>query len=249
MILGVGKNTSTPAVLGDSGRFPLLLRHHTQAVKYWLRIRKMDPTTLPRQMYELLLKKDSLGYNPWITKLKNMLLFYDMLWLFESSLTDYNIHQVFKDNIYKQYETKWYNTINDYNKYPKLRFYKTIKSKLSVEPYLTGIRDYSSRNAISKLRLSAHRLNIEVGRHRKIPLLERTCEHCPNEIEDEFHFIMVCKEHSTERNILIQHARQYINDFEDLTHEEQFHAIMSNEDCSFQYKLSNYIKMCFMNRL
>ena len=53
------------------------------------------------------------------------------------------------------------------------------------------IRKY--RNAVVKLRISAHQLLIETGRHRNIPRDERICELCDkNELEDEFHFLLVC---------------------------------------------------------
>ena len=40
-----------------------------------------------------------------------------------------------------------------------------------------------------KLRISAHKLNIEVGRYNKTPRNERFCKKCnTREIEDEMHF-------------------------------------------------------------
>ena len=49
------------------------------------------------------------------------------------------------------------------------------------------IRKY--RNSVVKLRISAHQLLIETGRHRNIPRDERICELCDkNELENEFHF-------------------------------------------------------------
>ena len=36
--LGVRKQTPTPAIYGDTGRFPLIIRQHIKAVKYWCRI-------------------------------------------------------------------------------------------------------------------------------------------------------------------------------------------------------------------
>ena len=45
----------------------------------------------------------------------------------------------------------------------------------------------------AKLRISNHRLNIELGRYAKTPVHLRTCNICNTlEIEDEYHFICVC---------------------------------------------------------
>ena len=40
--LGVRKQTPTPAIYGDMGRFPLIIRQHIKAVKYWCRILKLS---------------------------------------------------------------------------------------------------------------------------------------------------------------------------------------------------------------
>ena len=49
--------------------------------------------------------------------------------------------------------------------------------------------------ALSKLRMSSHRLAIESGRWARptsTPINERKCVHC-NVLEDEFHFVIECK--------------------------------------------------------
>ena len=53
------------------------------------------------------------------------------------------------------------------------------------------LTDVIKRKNFSKLRISAHNLNIEVGRHkrpRKVPEDERICDEC-KEIENEFHYV------------------------------------------------------------
>ena len=55
-----------------------------------------------------------------------------------------------------------------------------------------NIRKY--RVALTRLRVSSHRLEIETGRwHKpqKNPLSDRKCQLC-NTLEDEFHFILEC---------------------------------------------------------
>ena len=50
--------------------------------------------------------------------------------------------------------------------------------------------------SFSKLRVSNHKLETELGRYRNIPSKERYCRVCKsNQIEDEFHFIM-CVEYT-----------------------------------------------------
>ena len=55
-----------------------------------------------------------------------------------------------------------------------------------MEPYILNA-NFKQRQAVSKLRISDHKLQIKLGRYHKPPLelSERTCPFCPNKIEDE----------------------------------------------------------------
>ena len=57
------------------------------------------------------------------------------------------------------------------------------------------------RNAFSKLRLSSHQLAIETGRHTGIERQNRKCTLCTkDDIEDEFHFVLICPLYRSLRN-------------------------------------------------
>ena len=61
------------------------------------------------------------------------------------------------------------------------------------EGYLDQIKNDQKRVKITKLRLSNHKLEIEIGRHKKIERNNRLCRLCTmNAIEDECHFIEQC---------------------------------------------------------
>ena len=60
---------------------------------------------------------------------------------------------------------------------------------------------------IAKIRMSAHKLNIELGRYNNIERSERICTLCDaKEIEDEYHFILQCPRYS---NLSNAHIKQY----------------------------------------
>ena len=58
--LGVRKQTPTPAIYGDTGRFPLIIRQHIKAVKYWCRILDLSQNHPVRNAYNMLLELDVL---------------------------------------------------------------------------------------------------------------------------------------------------------------------------------------------
>ena len=92
----------------------------------------------------------------------------------------------------------------------KLRTYSLLKTSLGYEQYLSEIGDVERRTALTKLRLSNHQLMIEKGRHIGVERDSRFCPFCPNEIENEKHFLMECNPFSTLRNELFQKARKVI---------------------------------------
>ena len=81
------------------------------------------------------------------------------------------------------------------------RLYKYLKENLSYENYLDLPNQYL-RVAITKVRLSSHLYNIERGRWRNIPLLNRICEFC-NVIEDEFHVFIECPRYKKLRDVYL----------------------------------------------
>ena len=76
-----------------------------------------------------------------------------------------------------------------------------------MSSYLIKMQNRKFRNALAKLRLSSHSLNIETGRHRNIDRSNRKCSACNlNDIEDEFHFTLICSAYENLR-------KQYIDKY------------------------------------
>ena len=83
--------------------------------------------------------------------------------------------------------------IADWLSQDELFFYKLF-SKFEHQLYLETINVTKLRITLSKLRLSSHRLEIEVGRWarpNRTPLDQRKCRVC-DKVEDEFHFLLEC---------------------------------------------------------
>ena len=93
------------------------------------------------------------------------------------------------------YISLWSTTIN--TSQPKLRTYCRFKTDFAQENYIQLFKRSTRLNFTNfiKLRISAHTLMVEKGRHfsPKLPLSERICKLCNlHEVEDEFHFVMKC---------------------------------------------------------
>ncbi|MCG8074808.1 MAG: hypothetical protein JAY75_01015, partial [Candidatus Thiodiazotropha taylori] len=87
----------------------------------------------------------------------------------------------------------------------RARCYITF-ANFQYQHYLKVLNIEKCRISLSKLRLSAHRLEVEMGRWvrpNKIPYNDRKCKLC-NRLEDEFHFLLECPLYSDLRKQYIK---------------------------------------------
>ena len=100
---------------------------------------------------------------------------------------------------------------------------------------------------MTKLRISAHNLQIETGRYTvpKTPIENRKCSHC-GLIEDEFHFLLECSLYNTERESLAIELSNFSTI--SLTPSNlNFATVMScaNGDIEVGKLMCNFINTCF----
>ena len=122
-----------------------------------------------------------------------------------------SIASMVSTKIQSVYDNEWSHRIS--TSQPKLRTYCKFKSTFECENYL-HILNRSQRSLFCKLRISAHNLKIETGRHSipRIPPENRFCEVCTlNEVEDEFHFVMKCTAYNRPRRTLLSSLQECLN--------------------------------------
>ena len=74
--------------------------------------------------------------------------------------------------------------------------YRHIFDNNVLQFYLDRPDNYIHKPYISKMRISAHNLNIETGRFYNLDRHERVCSMCNlNVVENEYHFILQCEKH------------------------------------------------------
>ena len=109
---------------------------------------------------------------------------------------------MFKQRIKDCFQQEWVEKINDSTRSNTYKLICDFNCKTSLDT----IEVSKFRIALTRLRTSSHRLEIETGRWHKpnpIPLSERKCPSC-NILEDEYHFLLECP-------IYITLRKQYIN--------------------------------------
>ena len=151
---------------------------------------------------------------------------------------------IFKEN----YTSNW--IINLRNS-PLASAYATHKNNYEFEGYLTHVKIKKHRNALAKLRLSDHDLQIQKGRHSrpKTPRNERKCLTCTEYIEDEAHFLLECKDDE-------KHKLDFINTIE-CTYPEitnisgkylKYKFLMQMSNPEALRSLAFLVNLCFKNR-
>ena len=86
----------------------------------------------------------------------------------------------------------------------KLSFYRQYKQNHKLENYIVLVNNRRHKSALAKLRCSAHRFKIEIGRYgrfyseqtkrheQQLPREKRTCDTCKDKVEGEHHFLLKC---------------------------------------------------------
>ena len=89
---------------------------------------------------------------------------------------------------------------------PKLRTYVIFKHKFCVENYVKFCFNRRKRSIMAQFRLGILPIKVETGRFRNIQHQDRICDICPNQVEDEIHFLLNCKQYDNDRNKLFNAA-------------------------------------------
>ena len=98
-----------------------------------------------------------------------------------------------------------------------------------MENYLLNIRNIKTRVAVSKFRLSDHRLAIETGRYirPKVDPKDRICPVC-KVTQDEIHCLVTCQINRTSRTVLFDEIIKSQPSFMFMSSEDKFVYLMQN---------------------
>ena len=205
-ILNVKTSTSTLAIYAELGRYPLQISRYIRIVKYWLKLYQekshnciLRTLTLDQRSRA---ERDVNIVN-WSSKVRDILqnAGFREIWLYPESVNANVFVPLLRQRLRDMYICTWQESIKYYSSLSLFRQFKIIFERSS---YLDILTFPKYRNIISKLRLTSHKLRIETGRHENIERNQRICTLCNlNDLEDEFHFVLVCPFYETLRKQLI----------------------------------------------
>lgn len=242
-LLGVHKMSSNPAVRGELGRYPVIIHTIKLAIKNWFRVAKYDQEELLYDTYLCNLQMIHENRKCWLTQICNLVndtLGCKHVWDNQGSLNNRKQLNDLVNNLKHIFEFQWLNTLNKVSEPGKpgnkLRTYAVFKKSFVYEDYLDFHTDYKKRQLITKLRISAHKLEIEKGRYTRkkaarIEPKDRICKYCDlKTVEDEKHVLLNCPKYSCARNSMFNQINKSFPMFTSYDEKEKFLFLMKCQD-------------------
>jgi hypothetical protein len=222
MILGVRNKASNWATMSEVGRYPIVLKIFTAVTKFLIHLQSS-----PSGILQAALKTNSelTGISStWSRRVKKLLDFCNIKW------DEINANQIrnCKSLLNAKYIASWESKRRSLGSSSKLELYSSIKENFGREGYL-NLPNYKLRNAITKLRTSAHNFPIETGRYSNIPREERICQLCMTGVGNESHYLLHCTNPTMlkVRNEVLSKLIGFDPDFANLNENHQVKYILS----------------------
>ena len=248
-VLGVHKKATNDAVMGELGRYPIYIDMLCSTLKYLQHLLHDDVSNLLKCALN---ESNCLRYQnkkSWISDVDFLLM---KLGVPTNCMNSRNISQMVKNKLVIEYKKQWASRLHNSaaEGTGKLRTYSLFKTELCKEKYLHNVKDKKVRKCLTNFRISSHKLEIEVGRYKKIDADVRFCQLCKEGfVEDELHFMLECKCYEIERKVFIQHVIKVCAKYTELDKKQQLIWLLSNESNCIINIVANFIFKCYSVRL
>ena len=200
--LGVGTSCPNTGLFGEMGWVPLQAEIKFSIIKFWHRICSLLTHRLPNIIHRWSSQK---GLGNWADKAIKLFPDINLSNFNESSFQNEAQNRI----LHVEYN-KWLDNLNSIapnsESGGRLVLYGSYKLESVPEEYVTRPTSWRRRRTIAQLRCGCLPLEMEIGkyRHPKMPLAQRICQLCNEEIEDETHFLNFCPELTQERIALFK---------------------------------------------
>ena len=175
-LLSVKMSTQNDFIYGELGRLNFHSKRLFCCIKYWIKVTQSDSRKYIFNVYKMLLNdlQEWPNKSNWasLVKLKLANIGFYHVWLEQGVGNSQLFLSILKARIQDTFIQNWNERLNDSS---RARFYRTFSS-FTFQPYLDILNIKKFRTALTRLRTSSHRLEIEMGRWKKptkVPITER----------------------------------------------------------------------------
>ena len=243
-ILGVQKKASNVAIKYELGTFPICFKAFLSMFKYYKRLKSNENGIINPVLMAAKLEDDYLynigiqgNWQGQINKLGNKL---NLQSLDIDESTFYNsLKNYYIENVNLQLQN------TEFSKQGKLLFYSKIRRNYELQDYLKFPIVKTVRSKLTKLRISAHPLEIETGRYSKpcIPKECRFCHFCKTAVEDELHFLYDCPIYKDIRQKY--YPLNIFNPNDDVSKERHCKVLCNPINAVYARRLCEFLHDCF----
>lgn len=266
LLLGVHRKASRLAVLGELGRYPMFIRAISHALKYeWHVTNNVEKSSLVFLAVQEMKTMSDVD-NGWYTRIKKIKEFFNIPNFSSHAKPDF-VGKKIKNIMESQFSNWWKKEVSfskigeDGINHNKLRFYTTLKSSFTIEPYVQSVINRNQRNWITRLRISAHTLRIEQGRYTVpvTPINERICKYCECDIDnrdprtnnrdpyidDETHFLLNCDVFDIKRSCLFGKISSIDKKFASLSAQQKLATLLCPSNNKIAKLVNKFINIMF----
>jgi hypothetical protein len=195
-ILEVHGKASNLAINAQLGTFPACFKSFILMFEYYNRLNRIESDNESRNSLLRSAFIEDKKLNKSLNKTLNSIKQKFELSPLDISDRDFKYHLF---NFFERKTLKQFQNIRK-NKTGKLHFLSNIPRIFKLQNYLEFPLSKEHRSFLTKIRISAHSLNIETGRYNSTPREQRLCKFCPSSVEDEKHFILHYPKYQNIRN-------------------------------------------------
>ena len=222
--LGVHNRSTNYAILGELGRYPILIDIVGQMLKFLRHIQINESKNgILQEALEESQRISMNGGNSWFAIVNSIT---KTLNISSNNMSRICIKQA-KERLRNNFVCKWSHSLRQQN---KMATYCKVKQNYCFENYLTEVKNKRHREAMTKIRTSTHKLMVEKGRYLKIPRADRTCPNCSlNVVEDEEHALIECPAYEAARREIINRITDICPNLAQLDNQNQLVFLLSAE--------------------
>jgi hypothetical protein len=260
LLLSVHRKASRLAVLGDLGRYPVLLTSLASSLKYEQVLRLKPTTTLAGMAFREMESMVRDGTACWLDRIGSIR---RLLGMPDPGRAKPDaIGSRAKVILQSKFDLFYLEEINrvklgaDGTDHNKLRFYASLKGCFKPEPY-TQLVSRNQRSEISRVRLSAHRLRVETARYKKYTSpadyrASRCCIYCQpagaeGTVDDEYH-LFECPVFVNQQRTLFRKAASIINHFQGISMQDKIKILLCPTKPEVVRLVNRYIKIVMGGR-
>ena len=241
--LEVNNKASNVACRAELGRLPLIIPINQKIMKYFVYLNNKDNDSIVKQSFLMSKNLHFINNSGFYSNFMNLIEQYHVSNLDPESLDNDRIRR-YTTNMKEKYISSWRHSL-EHSK--KLEFYKVFKDDYVTSDYLNQLRNFNERRNLVKLRVSNHKLMIELGRYQTdhMPRETRLCPLCKsNQVENETHFLLQCSKYSLQRQTFFNRINEIIPDIERKSTSESIKLLMNSNEYHVNKLVMKFISLC-----